>query len=43
MEKSHNQHKHRMSHSTSKNYVIVICTVNNNTFAYQCQDTDTST
>ena len=42
MEKSHNQYKHRMSHySTSKNYIIVICTVHNNTYAYQCQDTDT--
>ena len=38
-----NQHKYRMSHnySTTKNYIIVICTVHNNTFGYQCQDTDT--
>ena len=35
MEKSQNQHKYRMSH------IIVICTVHNNTFAYQCQDTGT--
>ena len=36
--KTHNEHKYTMPHTI--NYMIVICTVhNNNTIAYQCQDT----